>query len=131
MRAKDIVQDYYSHAVAQYTPPSNQVGQATAYQQGEWNVYRTAGLGEKPIGSGPTEDAAWIVASTEVMKKFRTPTSLLIPQEKLEDALKYGKDHYVIEEINRRLETGETVHAEKRDKSRGLVERDGDKFKIV
>jgi hypothetical protein len=130
--AKDIVRERYPSAQAQYHEAVYQIGQKASTQPGYWAIYRAGGLGHQPIGTGPSEEAAWVSASEEVLKGLRQPTGLRITREMLQDAEKVGAGVLPVEEIEAALDAGRPVIVDEMDGSESLLERgEGGRYRMT
>src|SRR5690348_5983229 len=64
--ARETVIAYYPLAHAVAPSATSQTGQSAVYDKTAWAVFAMRDLGSQPIGTGPTQEAAWIAAAKTV-----------------------------------------------------------------
>ncbi|MFN0052861.1 MAG: hypothetical protein ACKV0T_11770 [Planctomycetales bacterium] len=67
---KTIVCEKYPDARAKKIGPVPEIGQSASYENGSWEILPSdiSELGQQPLGSGATEEAAWADAVTNLSK---------------------------------------------------------------
>lgn len=88
--AQQIVKEKYPQAEAVHHPATHQMGQSAPTQEAHWAIYVAPGLGQRQLATGPTEHAAWVNASTEVLKDLPKPTTATVSSETVYDAHRVG-----------------------------------------
>jgi hypothetical protein len=72
MSDEEIVRQRYSSAILQHHLAGFQIGQGAPTTSPCWAVYPAEGLGQMPLGIGPTPEVAWRNSAATVQKKARS-----------------------------------------------------------
>lgn len=123
MGSEEIVRERYPHAESRHYDAVHQIGQKAATQPEYWAIYPAGGLGNQPIATGPTEEAAWTLAAEKVLEGLREPQGLRIKREMLDDIGKPGAGVAPLEEVDAALEREEEVIVDEPDGSESILER--------